>query len=111
MIKLEMKLNDNRIKSDAKHTPQEIYSAIDKVFSKYSFKKAQLADGTLSYSGTGVPTDFGAFANLVIFLKKKDWFMPYLDKWLWFNSDDGVSEDDFVVEDILYHYANRKSAS
>lgn len=111
MIKLEMRLNEGLINADAKHTPTEIYGAIDKVFSKYSFNKEALPDGTFSYSGNGAATDFGAFANLVLFLKKKDWFMPYLDKWLWYNSDDGVNENDFAVEDILYHYANRRSAS
>lgn len=111
MIKLEMRLNDSMIVADAKHTPAEVYGAIDKVFSKYRFKKDMLPDGTLSYSGNGAASDFGAFANLVLFLKKKDWFMPYLDKWLWYNSDDGANESDFAVEDILYHYANRKSIS
>lgn len=110
MIKLEMKLNNEMIVGDAKHTPNDVYAALDKVFSKYSFKKSTEKDGTLSYSGNGSSTDFGSFTNIVLFLKKKDWFMPYVEKWLWYNSDDGANEDDFAVEDILYHYAHRKSA-
>ena len=26
-------------------------------------------------------------------LKDKEWFMAYLIKWLWYNSDDGENED------------------
>ena len=111
MIKLEMKLNDSLIQANASHTPAEIYDAIDKVFAKYNFKKTSSPDGTVSYSGTGAASDYGAFANLILFLKKKDWFMPYLEKWLWYNSDDGKTEDDFAVEDILLHYANKRSVS
>ena len=111
MIKLEMKLNDNQIISEANHTPQEIYDALDKVFSKYGFKKIVLPDGTISYSGTGASTDYGSFANVILFLKNKDWFVPYVEKWLWYNSDDGEDENDYAVEDILLHYTNRRSVA
>ena len=29
----------------------------------------------------------------------------------WYNSDDGENETDFIVEDVLYHYAHRESAA
>ena len=109
MIKLEMKLNDEQIKKDSKHTAQEIYDALDKVFSKYGFQKTLTKDGTLTYLGTGQKTDYGSFANLVLFLKNKDWFLPYAEKWLWYNSDEGINDEDYSIEDILYHYANRRS--
>ena len=44
-------------------------------------------------------------------MKDKEWFMAYLVKWLWYNSDDGENETDFIVEDVLYHYAHRESAA
>ena len=49
--------------------------------------------------------------RLITTLKDKEWFMAYLVKWLWYNSDDGENETDFIVEDVLYHYAHRESAA
>lgn len=103
MIRFEIKLNEELIREKGIYTPAEIYDAIDKVFAKCSFEKSVLQNGSISFSGTGAASDYGAFANLVLFLKDKEWFMPYLERWLWYNSDGGRTEDDFAVEDILQH--------
>lgn len=111
MLKLEIKLDDDRITTEAKYSSDSIYSAIDKAFSKYQFKKEVQEDGTISYQGNGMPRDYGVFGRLITTLKDKEWFMAYLTKWLWYNSDDGESENDYSVEDILYHYTKRESAA
>lgn len=33
--------------------------------------------------------------------------MNYVTKWIRYNSDDGETEDDFAVEDVLYHYTKK----
>ena len=53
----------------------------------------------------------GCFGMLITALKREMWFMNYVEKWIWYNSDDGESEDDFVVEDVLLFYTNRASAA
>lgn len=111
MLKLEMKLNNNRIQQAAKYQPEAVLGAVDKAFSKYQFRREVLADGTICYYGNGMAKDYGTFGRLITTLKDKDWFMPYLDKWLWYNSDDCENENDFVVEDILYHYTKKESIS
>ena len=30
--------------------------------------------------------------------------MDYVTKWVWYNSDDGENENDYTIEDVLYHY-------
>ena len=109
MLKLEMKLNDNRILQAAKYQPDSIHNAVDKAFSKYQFKREVLSDGTICYYSNGRSKDYGAFGRLITTLKDKEWFLPYLDKWLWYNSDDSDNENDYVVEDILYHYTKKES--
>jgi hypothetical protein len=111
MLKLEIKLNDDKICQDAKYTPANIRAALDKAFGKYQFRKEELADGTICYHGNGRAQDYGTFGRLITALKDKAWFVPYLDKWLWYNSDDGVDENDYTVEDVLYHYTKRESAA
>lgn len=111
MLKLEIKLDDRKIQADHKYSSAAIYGALDKAFSKYHFRREDLADGTLCYYGNGQARDYGTFGHLITTLKDKDWFVPYLVKWLWYNSDDGENEEDFTVEDVLYHYTHRESAA
>ena len=88
-----------------------MYAAIDKVFSKHSFGKIMFEDGTIAYTGNGNPADYGIFGMIITWLKDKSWFVNNLDKWLWYNSDDGVDDNDFTVEDILFHYTKRASVA
>lgn len=111
MLKLEIKFNEAKMQADHKYAPEAIYAALDKAFDKYHFRKETLTDGTICYLGNGMPRDYGAFGRLITTLKDKEWFMTYLVKWLWYNSDDGENESDFAVEDVLYHYARRESAA
>ena len=90
MLKLEIKFNDAQMRAEHKYAPESIYAALDKSF---------------------MPRDYGTFGRLITTLKDKEWFMAYLVKWLWYNSDDGENETDFIVEDVLYHYAHRESAA
>ena len=107
MLKLEIKLNGAQIRQDGTYSPESIRAALDNAFGKYQFRREDLPDGTICYYGNGRPQDYGAFGRLITSLKDKAWFVPYLDKWLWYNSDDGADENDFTVEDVLYHYTKK----
>ena len=111
MLKLEIKFDDTRMWEERKYAPEAIYAAVDKAFAKYHFPKETLSDGTVCYCGTGMARDYGTFGRIITTLKDKEWFMDYLVKWLWYNSDDGENETDFTVEDVLYHYTHRESAA
>ena len=54
---------------------------------------------------------YGAFGGIIPRLKEKDWFMDYVIKWMWYNSDDGADEEDYSVEDVLYFYTKRDSVA
>ena len=110
MLKLEMKLNNDQILHESKYQLEDILRTVDNVFSKYRFRKEILPDGTICYYGNGLSKDYGTFGRLITNLKEKEWFLPYLDKWLWYNSDDSDNENEFVIEDILYHYTKKESA-
>ena len=49
------------------------------------------------------------FGKMITTLKQRKWFMEYVIKWIWYNSDDGEDENDFATEDVLKHYTNRSS--
>ncbi len=109
MLKLEIKLNEQKIQSEGKYKLASIYDTLDTLFARYEIRKEVLPDGTISYYGSGKPKDFGSFGANILRLKKQSWFMDYVEKWLWFNSDNGRSEDDFSMEDVLYHYTKKAS--
>lgn len=106
-----MRLDETKISTEQKYEISDIYTAIERKFEKYQFVKAIDADGTISYKGIGKANEYGAFGKIITSLKNEEWFMPYVIKWLWFNSDDGMDEEDFIVEDILYHYTKRESVA
>ena len=111
MLKLEIKLDEARITAENKYSLDSIYGAIEQAFAKYNFRGERLADGTLCYYGNGMAKDYGIFGRLITSLKDKAWFMEKLVKWLWYNSDDGENENDYTIEDVLYHYTKRESAA
>jgi len=94
-----------------KYAPEAVQVSVDKAFQKCSFRKEVQSDGTICYYGNGASKDYGIFERLITTLKGKDWFMPYVTKWLWYNSDDGEDENDFTVEDVLLHYAGWEIAA
>ena len=78
MLKLEIKLDEEKVRAEQKYSPAAIYSALDKAFLKHHFRKEELADGTLCYYGNGQARDYGTFGRLITSLKDQDWFTPYL---------------------------------
>lgn len=111
MLKLEIKLDENKINKKQLYDVASIYQALDQAFDSYHLKKEIETDGTIVFYGSGNSGDYGAFGCIITSLKDKSWFMDYVIKWIWYNSDDGENENDFVVEDVLYHYTKRMSAA
>lgn len=109
MLKIEMKLNEDKIQKDNKYNLESILKKIDCAFGYYDFRKEKLADGTICFYGRGRRHDYASFGRLIINLKNEDWFVSNVTKWLWFNSDRGQSEDDYSVEDILYYFTKKES--
>lgn len=111
MLKLEIKLDENKINREQRYSVASIYQTLEKAFSSYHLKKDRAPDGTIVFYGSGNTRDYGAFGCIITSLKEKSWFMDYVIKWIWYNSDDGENDNDFIVEDVLYHYTKRTSVA
>ena len=61
MLKLEIKIDDNKVEQEGKYPVSSIYNAVDKVFMKYDFRKEILEDGAYCYYGNGMSKDYGIF--------------------------------------------------
>lgn len=111
MLKLEIKMDENKINEEQRYTTDTIYQTLEQTFTRYNLRKENEPDGTVVFYGNGQPKDYGDFGYIITSLKEKSWFMDYVTKWIWYNSDDGENEEDFSVEDVLYHYTKRVSVA
>lgn len=111
MLKLEIRLNENKIRKEGKYTTECLNQTLISAFEEEQLDCRKESDGTLVFVGRGLAKDYGCFGMLITALKREMWFMNYVEKWIWYNSDDGESEDDFAVEDVLLFYTNRASAA
>lgn len=111
MLKLEIKMDDGKISREQRYSIDSIYNALEQTFRHYHLRKESEPDGTVVFYGSGQPKDYGAFGCIITSLREKAWFMDYVTKWIWYNSDDGEDEEDFAVEDVLYHYTKRESVA
>jgi virulence-associated protein VapD len=101
MKKVQIIMDENKIRAERKYDLSKIYRAIDSVFvGKYGLVK----DDNGFYIESGRKNDFADFWNAILLLKSQEWFLDNVRTWLWFNSDDSSDPEDFAVEDIREHY-------
>lgn len=109
MLKLEIKLDDEKILKESVYQLDGVYQTIENVFEKSRLPGEKGEDGTMVFYGTGNIRDFASFGKIITWLKKKEWFINNVTKWVWYNSDNGRDDEDFSVEDVLYHYTKKAS--
>jgi len=90
-FKMEIALDERRLSDDG-YQASDIYRALEQIFANRNIKK----DRTGLFVGNGTTQDFSNFGGVIIALKRKSWFMPYVSKWIW-HTDTGV-------EDLVAHY-------
>ena len=110
MIKMIIKMNEDKILADKEYTLDRIYAGLDRIFSGYGYS-AEKVDGKLEYQGNCDPGDFGKFGRIYNGLRKQPWFSENVDTWLLCNSDDVEDKNDFSVEDLLHYNGNRVRVS
>jgi hypothetical protein len=97
MIKMQIIMDNNRIKHQGQYTIEKIGNAVDEfLVGKLGFVKAE--DGF--YLGNGGGKDFSYFGIAFNTLRKKTWFIDNVETWLYYNSDASDDPDDFVIEDF-----------
>ncbi len=106
MIKMIIKMNDEKILSENDYTLDRVYSGLDCIFARYGYS-AEKVDGNLEYKGNCDPGDFGKFGHIYNGLRKQTWFYDNVDTWLLCNSDDVEDQNDFSVEDLLHYNGSR----
>jgi hypothetical protein len=109
MLKIQVIMDDSKIRREGLYDVRKIHRAVDSVFvDEYGLVKGEGG----FYLESGVKDDFVDFFGAILLLKDEEWFIDNVETWLWFNSDDSPDPEDFAIEDIKEHYLRkaRKSA-
>ena len=113
MRKVELALNENKIKSEGKYSLEAIYEALDESFIDYaSMQKQKQADGTIIYFAPKM-IDENHYAKIWVSIKeyvKEKWFTENAVKYLYGDTYESENPDDYSIEDILEGWGVGKSA-
>ena len=102
MIKVEIELDEQKIREDNKYVPESIMDILDNAFASRNQPILEANGFSSVYRDSGDPErDFAVLGELVLNLAEKEWFLPYAKKIFWHNSEEGVNENDFETDDFL----------
>ena len=105
MLKVEIVFDEENIVAEDKYDIEKMYAVIDEAFAQYGIRKETKG----VYVGGEKGSDFAHMWKVNLQLTKEKWFMDNAVKWLWYNSDNGIDENDFSVEDVLAYYRAKQS--
>lgn len=101
MMKMEIKLDEERIKRDGEYDIDELWARIDKEFENACVKEVQ-PDGSVMYSGIPDKDYYTDINVAAMVFKHTQWFAKYCIKWIWYDNDDNESLP-FQDLDVLEH--------
>ena len=99
MMKMLIKLDEERVLSDRKYDLADMCRIVDEQFASVCTKQV-LADGAALYSGIADKDYFSCFGIAYIKLSKREWFARYCSKWIMYDNDDDETLP-FADDDIL----------
>ena len=109
MLKMIIRMNDDKITHENKYNLEGIYKAIDNTFFNMGFHRAMNDSDYLVYCDNGNSRDYGLFGRIVNFLKKQTWFMENVSVWLLCDNEDTDNPTQFNQEDLLLHYRKKQA--
>ena len=81
MLKMLIRMDEDKITTEKKYHLDGIYSTINNTFSSMGFHRIDDNSGALVYRDCGRPADFSLFGKVVNTLKKQTWFMDNVMAW------------------------------
>lgn len=109
MLKMIIRMDENKIITEKKYHLDGIYHTINNAFRTVGLLRIEDGSGDLVYRDCGRTRDFSLFGKIVNTLKKQTWFMDNVSVWRLYDSDDSDTPDDFNEEDLLTHYKEKQA--
>lgn len=109
MLKMIIRMDDNKINIEKKYRLDGIYNTINNTFDKMGLSRMEDSSGSLVYRDNGNARDYGRFGKIVNTFKKQAWFMDNVSVWMLYDSGDSDNPNDFNEEDLLNHYRQKQA--
>lgn len=93
MMKMKIKLDEQKIKESGEYTVDEMYKKIDNLAKKVNITRK---DKEGAFVGNNDRYDLASFIRIVLTLKDCNWFKPFVKEWLW--------DENGEVEDVVEFY-------
>ena len=100
MFKVEILLDEEKIKKESEYTPESIYTAIRKNFLQFDLLEIPTNDNTIVFRDRGHRKDYGGMWKGIITITDADWCKPYLIKCMWY-SDEEYENGEIYSENVL----------
>lgn len=97
MMKMLIKLDEDRVKSDGKYDLADMWRAIDEKFDKYHCVRGGQPGGGVLYSGNPDSDYYTCMGLSYLSLRKQEWFARYCSEWILYDNDD---DEDLPLQDI-----------
>ena len=107
MFKVEILLDEEKIKERGEYTPESIYKAIRKNFTQFNLLEIPTDDKTIVFRDRGHSGDYGGMWKGIITITDADWCKPYLIKCMWY-SDEEYENGELYSENVLEILSNFK---
>ena len=81
MLKMVIRMNDDKITAENKYRLDGIYNTINHTFQTVGLPRMEDGSGALVFRDCGRARDFSLFGRIVNTLKRQTWFMDNVSVW------------------------------
>ncbi len=96
MMKMEVQMDEKKIKQSGAYSVEQINTMVSEVAKKKGITKKNESG---LFIGNGDDKDFSNFGLMVLYLKKQEWFLPFVKTWVLYVGDE--------VDDLAKHYKRK----
>jgi hypothetical protein len=102
MFKVSVLLDNDKILKEGKYNLKDIYYTVEKTYTDNGFiRDYDLPDGSMMFYGVKGWNDNRGMMSASYFLRKQDWFMRYVEKWIGYENEQCKYRDTFGEVDII----------
>lgn len=96
MMKMEVQMDEKKIKQSGAYSVEQINTMVSEVARKKGITKKNESG---LFIGNDDDKDFSNFGLMVLYLKKQEWFLPFVKTWVLYVGDE--------VDDLAKHYKRK----
>lgn len=85
MMKMEVQMDENKIKKSGAYSIEQINNMVVEVARKKGITKR---NNNGLFVGNGDDKDFSNFGRIVLFLKDQEWFLPFVKTWVLYTDEE-----------------------